>query len=348
MLGGNAQENTRGAGRLATALLPVAEGRDADAEHRGKRRLAEAETSIRQGIAYCRRAGQPLGEIAGSLALVALAHALGQADVAHAELGRAEQMAAGSGRARRSAVLPVVAARRAWLDLVTGDSAQAGQWADSLAPRRAEREAFPCIIRDLEDLRLAEVRLAQGHLAEAGRILEATLRTAEAAGRHETAIAALAISACLFSKLGDDVRATRALARALELAEPAGYVRSFVDRGAALAEPLARVSRDQAEGSALSAYVQRLRALIPGRNAASETVRPSAVGAELLVEPLTPRELEILGLLAHGAANQEIATRLCLTVGTVKGHINHILGKLAVRNRTEAALRARELGLVNE
>jgi len=311
-------------------------------------RLAEAETSIRQGIAYCRRAGQPLGEIAGSLALVALAHALGQADVAHAELGRAEQMAAGSGRARRSAVLPVVAARRAWLDLVTGDSAQAGQWADSLAPRRAEREAFPCIIRDLEDLRLAEVRLAQGHLAEAGRILEATLRTAEAAGRHETAIAALAISACLFSKLGDDVRATRALARALELAEPAGYVRSFVDRGAALAEPLARVSRDQAEGSALSAYVQRLRALIPGRNAASETVRPSAVGAELLVEPLTPRELEILGLLAHGAANQEIATRLCLTVGTVKGHINHILGKLAVRNRTEAALRARELGLVNE
>ena len=66
----------------------------------------------------------------------------------------------------------------------------------------------------------------------------------------------------------------------------------------------------------------------------------------MLAEPLTARELEILGLMARGAANQDIAAQLCLSVGTVKGHINHILGKLAVRNRTEAAVRARELGLL--
>lgn len=308
-------------------------------------RLSEAEASIRQGIAYCRRAGQPMGEVAGRLALVALAHALGQADVARAELGRAEQLAAGSGRARRSAVLPVVAARRAWLDLVTGNLVLAAQWAEGLAQRGSEREAFPCIIRDLEDLRLAEVRLAQGRLAEAEGILDATLRTAEAAGRAETVIEALALSACLFSKQGDDARAGRALARALAMAEPGGYMRTFVDRGAALAELLAQVARGRA-GESFAAYARRLLALIPGTNSTPEAGRLAAAIAEPLVEPLTPRELEILGLLARGAANQEIATQLCLTVGTVKGHINHILGKLAVRNRTEAALRARELGLV--
>jgi len=65
-----------------------------------------------------------------------------------------------------------------------------------------------------------------------------------------------------------------------------------------------------------------------------------------LQSPLTPRELEILSLMAVGASNQEIAKRLVVTVGTVKGHVNHILDKLEARNRTEAVARARKLGLL--
>jgi LuxR family maltose regulon positive regulatory protein len=61
---------------------------------------------------------------------------------------------------------------------------------------------------------------------------------------------------------------------------------------------------------------------------------------------LTPREQEILTLIADGASNQEIGERLVVTVGTVKGHVNHILDKLEARNRTEAVARARELGLL--
>jgi len=308
-------------------------------------RLAEAEASIRQGVAYCRRAGQPLGEVAGSLALTGLAHARGQTDAARAELGRAEQLAAGGDQGRRAAVLSVVAARRAWLDLTTGDIAAAGQWAESLALRRAGQQDFPCTIRDVEDLRLTEVRLAQGRLAEAEDVLSATLRGAEAAGRHETTIEALALAACLHRKRGDDTAAARSLARALALAEPAGYVQVFAARGAALAELLAEVARGRA-GTPAAAYAQRLLGQLPGHPRAPEDGRPAAVPGTALVEPLTPRELEILRLLARGAANQEIATQLCLTVGTVKGHINHILGKLAARNRTEAALLARELGFL--
>lgn len=72
----------------------------------------------------------------------------------------------------------------------------------------------------------------------------------------------------------------------------------------------------------------------------------AARGNEALAEPLTERELEVLGELARGASNKDIGERLHLAEGTVKNHVTQILGKLAVSDRTRAALRARELGLV--
>ena len=65
-----------------------------------------------------------------------------------------------------------------------------------------------------------------------------------------------------------------------------------------------------------------------------------------LIEPLSERELEILRLLGQGASNKEIADHLVITVGTVKNHLTSILGKLGVRDRTQAALKARELGII--
>jgi DNA-binding NarL/FixJ family response regulator len=65
-----------------------------------------------------------------------------------------------------------------------------------------------------------------------------------------------------------------------------------------------------------------------------------------LVETLSEREREILRLLASGASNKEIAAALFIAEGTVKNHVTNILGKLQVRDRTQAALKARELGLI--
>jgi DNA-binding NarL/FixJ family response regulator len=67
---------------------------------------------------------------------------------------------------------------------------------------------------------------------------------------------------------------------------------------------------------------------------------------EELIDPLSDRELEILGLIARGASNKEIADQLFIAEGTVKNHVTNILGKLCVRDRTQAALKARELGLL--
>lgn len=75
-------------------------------------------------------------------------------------------------------------------------------------------------------------------------------------------------------------------------------------------------------------------------------VRPSAPTQTALVEPLSDRELEILQHLAAGASNREIANALYITEGTVKNHVTNILGKLGVRDRTQAALKAKDMGLI--
>ncbi len=74
---------------------------------------------------------------------------------------------------------------------------------------------------------------------------------------------------------------------------------------------------------------------------AGDATRPQA-----LIEPLSEREIEIVKLIAAGASNKEIGASLFITEGTVKNHVTNILGKLGARDRTQAALRARELGLL--
>jgi DNA-binding NarL/FixJ family response regulator len=71
-----------------------------------------------------------------------------------------------------------------------------------------------------------------------------------------------------------------------------------------------------------------------------------ALNTRALIECLSDRELEILRLIADGASNREIAGALFLAEGTVKNHVTNILGKLGVRDRTQAALKARQMGLI--
>jgi DNA-binding NarL/FixJ family response regulator len=103
--------------------------------------------------------------------------------------------------------------------------------------------------------------------------------------------------------------------------------------------------------------VTAIHAAARGESFLQSTVTGKVVGAftkmmgtwpqrlDALVIPLSPREREILALVATGASNKEVADRLFLAEGTVKNHVTSILGKLAVRDRTQAALKARELGI---
>jgi LuxR family maltose regulon positive regulatory protein len=132
-----------------------------------------------------------------------------------------------------------------------------------------------------------------------------------------------------------------ALERALSLAEPEGFVRTFVDEG----EPMARLLQQAAARGIAPDYVSRLLAVLGARETDSASV-PASPGAISLVEPLTDRELEVLQLIGEGYSNQEIAEALVITLNTVKKHASGIYGKLGVHNRTQAVVRAQELGLL--
>jgi LuxR family transcriptional regulator, maltose regulon positive regulatory protein len=120
-------------------------------------------------------------------------------------------------------------------------------------------------------------------------------------------------------------------------------MRLFIDAG----EPLRRLLADRAQAAdlpaALRPYVRRVLAAFAAPVHAAPVARAGGLG---LVEPLSARELEVLRLLAEGHSNRAIAEALVISVGTVKSHLNRILGKLAAHSRTQAVAHARTLGLV--
>jgi DNA-binding NarL/FixJ family response regulator len=80
----------------------------------------------------------------------------------------------------------------------------------------------------------------------------------------------------------------------------------------------------------------------------SRISRPTPKNKEsFLPDPLSPREVEIIRLVATGASNKEIADQLVISEGTVKNHLSSILSKLSVRDRMQAVLKAKELGIIN-
>ncbi len=116
------------------------------------------------------------------------------------------------------------------------------------------------------------------------------------------------------------------------------------------AEQLATTIRVVAQGQVLlhPDVAHKVIAAFPSapiESAVAAPATPAFVGVSELSQ-LTEREREILALLARGASNREISETLYIAGGTVKNHLSNILGKLGVRDRTQAALKARELGLL--
>jgi LuxR family maltose regulon positive regulatory protein len=89
------------------------------------------------------------------------------------------------------------------------------------------------------------------------------------------------------------------------------------------------------------AYLDSLLAACRSAFGGSPRPQPGA-----LLEPLTPRELEIMRLICKGYSNPEIASELVVTINTIKKHTSNIYGKLGVRSRTQAIVRAHELNLL--
>jgi LuxR family maltose regulon positive regulatory protein len=282
------------------------------------------------GQAQARLGGDPRSIIAGALLEARLR-------VAEGESGRAavalDQARSAIGDAEYPEWRSAFDLCQVALWLAAGHPGTAVSWATDAA---VDVEAPP----DSEPSRLALARalLAAGDPASIQRarsVLEPLLAAADAEGRLGIVVETLALLAATRWAANDQPGALEAIERALRLAEPEGYVRSFVDLG----PPVIRVLQAARDRGVMPETVTGLL------NAAS--AGGGEPGRVALPEPLSEREKEVLSRLAAGLTNREIGDALFISPETVKKHTGSIYGKLGARNRTEAVRVARDLGLLD-
>lgn len=267
-----------------------------------------------------------------SFVLAAVYQALGQADRAREIVDRVCEHLRQNGD---SPALFRAEACRADLALRQGRMDEAREWARNFDPGPVQ---FVYRFSNAPHLTLARVWIAEGSTEsceQASRLLQ--VLEAELASRHNTRylIEVLALQALLQRTLGDAAAACERLGRAVQFAQPGGFIRLFVDLGQDLLPPLKRL--DPGEGSAR--YLAQILA------AFNDDWLVSA-GRQQVGADLTRRELKILKLLAVRLSNVEISEELCISRATVKRHTQNIYRKLRASSRREAVIKARTLNIL--
>jgi LuxR family maltose regulon positive regulatory protein len=320
--------------------------------------LGEATSRLLEGTDAHGRTGWPLevsinidaadGVVTGYLALARVMRARGDAEGAFEALSKADRIAQDPRIESRWKVR--VEAWRARLRMAQGDIRAAGRWAQERG-LSAEDEFEYSPEFELEHTTLARLLIAQGKHEEASRLLERLLEAAEVGGRGHMVIEVLVLKALALQAQNDKPEALGELRRALTLAEPEGYVRIFADEGAPMAGLLRRVLKAQRrelpdiEGDVPLEYIGKLLEALGAPFTAATRVHVRGP-AELVLDPITERELEVLKLLDSDLSNREIAARLFVSLATVKTHTKHLYRKLGVRARHQAVARAKELRLL--
>jgi len=292
--------------------------------------LDEAFRLLGHGLDRAELAGDVRSRITGYVTSAYLERATGDLDAAAAQIERARPLI-------EEAPFPDLSGRfeRCRLDvwLAQGKLKAVADWTDA-----ALRESGLQVGTDHEpdQLALARALIVKGDAPSrqtALSLLQQLNRTAEAEGRKGIQVEAQALIGLAQWAAGDRTEALTSAEHALRLAEPEGFVRLFVDLGL----PMGRVLQEARTRGVMPDYVATLL----------EAAGAGLTGSSELPEPLTNRELEVLALIAAGLTNREIADKLSISPQTVKKHGDNIYGKLNVRGRTEAAVKARELDLLH-
>jgi LuxR family maltose regulon positive regulatory protein len=231
-----------------------------------------------------------------------------------------------------------VAAVRARLLTAAGRLGEARAWADRAGIAPTDDLTF---VDEYAHTTLARLLVAEASAGDAAALpgamdlLDRLRAAAEAGERAGSRLEILIVQALAREGAGDRAGALEALDAAIALAAPDGYVRVFLDEGSAMI----RLLKAAARRSGVPAYLADLA------RAAAGTPEPATARKEL-VEPLSERELEVLRLLATELSGPEIASRLFVSVNTLRTHTKHIFTKLDVNTRRSAVRRAEDLGLL--
>jgi LuxR family maltose regulon positive regulatory protein len=198
-------------------------------------------------------------------------------------------------------------------------------------------------VHESEYSNLARMLIALNQAAETLPLLERLLKAAQLMGRQGDEIRYLVLSAMAHHYIGNTPTALDFLSKALNQARPQGYVRIFVDEGLPLEELLGEaISKDIAPD-----YARELLAAFPKDIfEANQFATQLSANQQLLVEPLSEREIDVLRLMAKGYKYKEIAEELVVSINTVRHHTRNVYSKLNVNNRLQAISRAEELHLL--
>lgn len=301
--------------------------------------LDEAERELRRGVHLAERTREVSTLVRGYVTLSKAKRARGDEEGVLELVRKAERVALDSGAG------PEIAIAANWmvrLRLARGEVAGAAALGQERAVNGGSASVAERVAGQLTSARLLHAR---GRHREALPLLVELGEAAADAGRTGDLIEILALQAVALWAANERERAVSTLTKAMALAEPEGYVRTFVDEGAAMGELLSATIEARGRGNAGTAvrvsarYLARLLASV-----AQEATAPAA--DEGLPEALSERELEVLALIASGRSNREIAAKLFVSTSTVKTHIHRLYRKLGARSRTQAIARAREMDLL--
>jgi LuxR family maltose regulon positive regulatory protein len=319
-----------------------------------------AEKFLREGIELAQKWRAAIA-VGGYITLARISQAQGDPTGASAAIAQAWQLAV-QDRATEFDDLGV-ALYRAQLWIAQGNLDAARQWARERGLDREidwseldrSEDFLNYHLRKYELLVLARLLLAQDRADDALAFLEPLAARMQHQNRTRLVIEALMLQASAFHQKRDPERARAALEHALALAEPEGYVRLFVDEGAAM-EFLISDFRFRIGKSVGSLDVEKAERLLHYAEKLLDAFKPSQASvpkseienrkSEILPEPVSAREQEVLRLLAEGLSNKAIARKLVIADETVKKHLKNIYGKLGAHSRTQALARARELNLL--
>jgi LuxR family maltose regulon positive regulatory protein len=296
--------------------------------------LDEAERYVEEGIILTRQWGEA-GMFDGYINRARIACARGDIDAAEKTLEEAKNLASRFDVMRSDDLLVDIFRVRVWI--AGGKLDNAAAWAQDRGPVCIEADDIPFLtpfIRTYEAETLVRLYLARGEYECALETTDRCLALSQKSGWTALVADFQMLRSLALDGLGHSEEALDTLTQALPLAERGGFVRLFLDMGPPMARLLARlVARDPS-----AVYAARLLAAMP--------VSGEMPGVPVPEEPISEREREVLGLIAAGLSNREIADTLVLAPSTIKTHINHIYRKLDVSKRTQAVARARELGIL--
>lgn len=233
----------------------------------------------------------------------------------------------------------IAAAHRVKFDLARGDIESAESWVQTNDLNIDGDFEF---YREIEYLVLARVLIARKQFEKAYSLLKRIFRITQEIEKGQTELEALILLALVCSAQGETDQALDYLKKALSIGEPQGYIRIFVDEGPLMAHLLYEALKHEI----MPEYVQRLLVAFPVTEPEEDVSKKPQADQSGLIEPLSEREIEVLELLAKGMTNQVIATRLFISLHTVKAHTRNIYSKLGVNNRTQAVDRVRTLGIL--